>query len=301
MGARGGQGTAPGVGGGGSPSPFDGDLAKQVEAMANARLRARGENPSPRGPAPADRDWGMQRGGRPEAFAPASANQRQGGRAPAQPSPPAQRRGEGSVDDDEPGGFGLEAASAGSFEEAPGRIFEQEASPGGCATGECGPDGAEQIPPAAGQATGGISGAPLSDDPTLGLHERWRRALEGLKASGNSMVYNVLAEGRLAWLRRGEVALGYASSNAFHRASLETGEFRGAAEAFLSEWFSTPTRLRVQDASEDAPASVADENREQRAQREKRLEQEAREHPAVLAALSVLGGEIEDIRVLEEG
>jgi len=277
--------------GAGGASPFDGDLAKQIEAMANAKRRERAgaaaANQPQRGSSPGQHD------SPPAASMAPRQGQGQGGRAPSQPSPPA-RWGEDAGEDDEPGGFATEGAfaqpAAGVFDEAPGRVFEPEASPGGCATGECGAEDEKSTHPAGG----------LRDDPTLGIHERWRLALEALKDS-DSLVYNVLAEGRLAWLRQGEVALGYTPSKAFHRTSAENPEFREPAEAFLSKWFSTPTRLRVQAASEDAPASVADENREQRAQREKRLEREAREHPSVLAALAVLGGEIEDIRVLEEG
>jgi len=188
---------------------------------------------------------------------------------------PRQAGGRGASDrptsggDDESEGHG----------EAP-RTFLPDASPGGCATGECGDPVA-------------------SDDPTQPLPARWRAALEEVRRR-DAMIFSLLSEGRLAWLRDGQVALGFTPDKDFHRAQLSGGEPRRQAEELLSAWFGRATSLLVQAAMADAPESVADEERRARDDRARRLRGEAREHPAVLAALSVMGGEIDDISVFEE-
>lgn len=220
-----------------------------------------------------------------------------------------------------------------------GRAFPREVMPGGCATTECGPDEVTPPQPAVGPSwasgapvaasrgpavpTPPPSAAPWAtataappqrgpvaptqppagagaagDDPTVDPHERWRLAIDSLRKK-DAIVASFLSEGRLLWIRPGEVALGYTPAKAFHRTQLE-GTFSRQAEDFLTSWFGGPTRLRLQEASADAPASVADERRRLRDERARRLRSEAREHPAVLAVQSILGGEIDDIEVLEE-
>lgn len=136
------------------------------------------------------------------------------------------------------------------------------------------------------------------DDPTAEVHARWADAVDGMRRE-NPIIGSCLSEGRLLWLRPGQIALGYAPANHFHRTQLET-TFARQVEELLSAWFKTPTRLHLQEAAADAPASVAEEERKAREARRVRLRTEAREHPAVLAVQSILGGEIDDIEVLEE-
>jgi len=216
------------------------------------------------------------------------------------------------------------------------RPVEVDTSPGGCATNECRDDA--PAPPADGRRAGGdafdvlraaLTGrapspappnraapAPASaptapraapapgpalargDDPTAEVHVRWRDAVEALRRE-NPIIGSCLSEGRLLWLRPGQVALGYTPSNHFHRAQLET-TFARQVEEMLSRWFGAPTKLHLQEAAADAPASVAEEQRKAREERRNRLRAEAREHPAVLAVQTILGGEIDDIEVLEE-
>ena len=171
------------------------------------------------------------------------------------------------------------------------RRVQVDTSPGGCATNECTvPEPAAPPAPAPGAGPG--------DDPTAEVHARWRDAVEAVRRK-NALIGSCLAEGRLVWLRGGEVALGYAPAKAFHRAQLESS-MRLDAERHLADWFGAPMRLNLQQAAADAPASLADEERKAREERRVRLRAEAREHPAVLAVQSILGGEIDDIEVLEE-
>ncbi|AKU89688.1 DNA polymerase III subunit gamma/tau [Vulgatibacter incomptus] len=264
------------------PVPED-DLIGQVEALARARAAPRqagGRAPGRGAPAGGSDDEGE--GGSSGPFA-----------AWDEPSPPPFAPGpERAFRGDEPPPFagaelqrapafrGNETPFPPDFPEIPSRIFAPEASPGGCATNECGePAG--------------------MDDPSLGIRERWRRALEWLRGK-DSMACTFLSEGRLAWLREGEVAVGYSREQAFFRSQLESPASRSAVEELLATYFGRPTRLRLQDAAEDAGSSVAEEDRRSRDDRARRLRSEAREHPSVLAALSVFGGEIDGIDVLEE-
>lgn len=122
--------------------------------------------------------------------------------------------------------------------------------------------------------------------------------MEGLRRE-NALVGACLSEGRLIWLRQGEVALGFEPDKAFHREQLRT-TLAGEASRLLQAWFGGPTRLVLQEADPDAPVSVAEQERRAREERRVRLREEAREHPAVLAVQSILGGEIDEIEVLEE-
>lgn len=133
------------------------------------------------------------------------------------------------------------------------------------------------------------------DAPTPETSERWRQAIDAIRGKKPLLAVH-LAEGRLLWLRPGEVGIGYTPEKKFHRGQLDVRE----AEAQLSAWLADPIRLEVRDAAADAPSSVAEELRQKRDERARRLQSEAEASPAVQAVRDVLGGEIEEIRVLEE-
>lgn len=179
-----------------------------------------------------------------------------------------------------------------SYDEAPTRLFAPEAPPEGCASSDCTVEGEPKDAAAVAELGPG-------DDPTLPMAERWRRLLQALQER-SPVVYSLLAEGRLAWIRPGELALGFDAERSFHRAQLEGGELRARAEEILSRWFGGQTRLRLDVAAPDAPASVAEESRSERRAREEALREEARSHPAVRSVQTVLGATIAEIRILEE-
>jgi hypothetical protein len=133
------------------------------------------------------------------------------------------------------------------------------------------------------------------DDRSLEAGDRWRKAIDAVRERRPMQAIH-LAEGRLLWLRPGEVALGFTPEKKFHRGQLDVRE----AEGLLSGWFGAPTILAVKDAASDAPSSVAEDRRREREERAKRLRAEAEASPAVRAVKELLGGEIEEIQVLEE-
>lgn len=110
-----------------------------------------------------------------------------------------------------------------------------------------------------------------------------------------------LGFGRLLALRPGEAVLAFPKEAAFHRATV-TGSGRATIEQALGQHFGRPTRL-VDEPSEAlcaaAPASFAEEDARQKVDREKGIEAKVRAHPAVRAAMRILGGELEQVQVLE--
>ena len=205
------------------------------------------------------------------------------------------------------------------------RYFPEEASPEGCASGECLPD-APPVTPApppeperesvrpfdihhAGRAAAPVAPMAASgrDNPRRPLQDRWRATVDTVRdASGRHA--KSLASGRLLWIREGEVALAYPPKDAFHKTTVAGGAGRVLIEKALTEHFGRPTKLLVQDAAEGDPGegpgaaliSISEQDAQERAHYEKSTEGRVRGHPAVRAALKQLGGEIEHIQVYDQ-
>jgi hypothetical protein len=162
-----------------------------------------------------------------------------------------------------------------------------DTSPGGCATGECLP---ETAPP-----------APRGrDDATRPLLERWRAALDTVAAESPRHSAS-LKNGRLLSLREGEVAIAFRPDAGFHRTTVTGQSGRAVVERLLSVHFGRPTRLVVDETPGAAGGgkTLAELDAEARAEHERATGQSVRNHPAILATLRILGGELEHIQVLE--
>jgi hypothetical protein len=165
------------------------------------------------------------------------------------------------------------------------RLFQEEASAEGCASGECLPDvkEADAVPEAAKRSTEAV----------------WRAAVEAVRASSARHAAS-LAHGRLVALRKGEVVLAYRPEASFHRTTVTGQSGRAAVEKLLSEHFGQPTRIVLDDAAAaTAPKSLAEQDAEAKAAHEVSTDQTVRGHPAIRSALRILGGELEHIQVLE--
>jgi hypothetical protein len=111
-----------------------------------------------------------------------------------------------------------------------------------------------------------------------------------------------LSNGRLLWIRPGEVALAYTRESGLHKSTVTAQSGKALIEKALAEHFGAPTRLVVEEAPELAAAaapSLAEEEAKSRAAHEKSTDAMVRQHPAVRAALRALGGEVEHIQVLD--
>jgi hypothetical protein len=163
-----------------------------------------------------------------------------------------------------------------------------DTSPGGCATGECLPE-TEPAPTSRGR-----------DDASRPLLERWRAALDTV--AGESPRHSAsLKNARLLSLREGEVAIAFRPDAGFHRTTVTGQSGRAVVERLLSVHFGRPTRLAVDETPGAASGAktLAELDAEARAEHERATGQSVRNHPAILATLRVLGGELEHIQVLE--
>jgi len=180
------------------------------------------------------------------------------------------------------------------------RLFPEEGSAEGCASGECLPEAvAEPEVEAAAEAAPAGNGR---DTPTLPIAERWRAAVESVRTQ-SVRHGTALAHGRLLWLRPGEVGLAYAPNAAFHRGMVTGGSGKALVEKALSEHFGRPMKLLAQEATAEtaaaSPLSIAEQDAQARAAHTSSTEGKVRSHPAIRAVLKILGGEIEHIQVLE--
>lgn len=162
-----------------------------------------------------------------------------------------------------------------------------DTSPGGCATGECLPE--TPVPATRGR-----------DDATRPLLDRWRAALDTVAAESPRHAAS-LKNARLLSLREGEVAIAFRSDAGFHRTTVTGQSGRPVVERLLSTHFGRPTRLVVDENPGAATGgkTLAELDAEARAEHERATGQSVRNHPAILATLRILGGELEHIQVLE--
>ncbi|WP_371745702.1 DNA polymerase III subunit gamma/tau [Myxococcus sp. CA033] len=187
------------------------------------------------------------------------------------------------------------------------RFYPEEASPGGCASGECIPEPElpaaepEPEPPPVLATSPAPAGARGRDNPNLPLIERWRAAVESVKAS--SLRHGTaLANGRLVSMKAGEIILGFLPSAGLHRMTVSAAAGKTIIDKLLAEHFGRAVKLSFQDVSADdtrASLSIAERDAQSRATHEKNTESKVRNHASVRAVLLRLGGEIEHIQIYE--
>jgi hypothetical protein len=96
------------------------------------------------------------------------------------------------------------------------------------------------------------------------------------------------------------VGLAFRPDAGFHRTTVTGQSGRQVVERLLSLHFGRPTRLVVDDqAAPGGEKSLAELDAEERAEHERATGQSVRSHPAIVATLRILGGELEHIQVLE--
>ncbi|MBI5542604.1 MAG: hypothetical protein HY901_01855 [Deltaproteobacteria bacterium] len=126
----------------------------------------------------------------------------------------------------------------------------------------------------------------------------WRQLVNELKAQRKDLVASALAHGRVLILAPGMVRLGYGAADGMYRKQAERGQ--KDAEAILSRLLDQPTGLVFESVTaQDTTQSMAEEDDEREKAREAQLTRQGREHPAVLAAMKILGATVEHVKVLE--
>ena len=202
-------------------------------------------------------------------------------------------------------------------EDADERLFPEEGSAEGCASGEClpptepvaqaqapapepeatEPEPEPEPPPAVAPPAVG------RDNPNRSLPERWRAAVESVKAT-SVRHGTALANGRLQSMKAGEIILGFPPSAAFHKAAVTAAAGKATVDAALAAHFGRPVKLTIQDVAQTQEAhglglSISEQDSHSRATHEKSTEGKVRSHASVRAILKMLGGEIEHIQVYE--
>ncbi|HZX94752.1 MAG TPA: DNA polymerase III subunit gamma/tau [Myxococcales bacterium] len=139
---------------------------------------------------------------------------------------------------------------------------------------------------------------PSSPKP-LDLHARWRQLIESVRAARKPAAASALEHAVPVKIDRGAVQIAYRKGDG-RALILADKETRAAVEAAFEKalGFRAPLILIEQEAPADG--SVAEQKQKLRARASEGRIALAREHPAVRAAVEVLGGEIEDVRDLGE-
>lgn len=130
--------------------------------------------------------------------------------------------------------------------------------------------------------------------------EAWGRAVEALRKASPRQGKSLSFARFLGFSPEG-ARIAFPKDAAFHRGQV-TGMSRPLVEAELSRALGRPIRLLEQldaEAFAQAPRSIAEVEAADRATREKHIERKVREHPAIRAVLTHLGGAIEHVQVLD--
>ncbi|HEX9574254.1 MAG TPA: hypothetical protein VF994_09170, partial [Myxococcales bacterium] len=139
---------------------------------------------------------------------------------------------------------------------------------------------------------------PVASDAGAPLDLRWRALVDAVRAARKMGAATALERAVPLRIENGTVAVGFRNQN--DALPLEDRETRAAVEAAFARALGTKAALRIEQAPEAPQASLHDEKERTRKERKAQRLQAGREHPAVRAAVEVLGGEIEDVRDLGE-
>lgn len=127
----------------------------------------------------------------------------------------------------------------------------------------------------------------------------WALAVSSVR-SASPRVGTSLAFGRLLSFAPPELTLAFARQHAFHR-GVVAGSGRAQVEQLLAAHLGVPVRLRIEEATAatQAAPSPAEREAQQKDARRREIEARVRSHTSVESALRLLGGQIEQIHVLD--
>ena len=138
---------------------------------------------------------------------------------------------------------------------------------------------------------------PEAERRPLDLHSRWRLLIDSVRSAGKPGVAAALEYATPVKIDRSAVQI------AFRKGDGRVGivaDAQVAIEAAFAKALGFPAPLQVVEQEASAEPSVAEQKQKQRAEAQSSRIALAREHPAVRAAVEVLGGEIEEVRDLGE-
>jgi DNA polymerase-3 subunit gamma/tau len=172
------------------------------------------------------------------------------------------------------------------------------------------------VPLPAAQPAGGRSAAPppppfpaerplkKPEPPAVSLPRArgWEGLVEEVKKS-RPMVGSILEHGRLMRLEPPALEIGY-QEGSFHFAHFQDAENRQAVEAAARLYFDHPITLRVVALApdvQDKPPSLVEKRQAQESDRQRRLRENALDHPALKAVQEIFGGEVKAVIPIDKG
>ena len=80
-------------------------------------------------------------------------------------------------------------------------------------------------------------------------------------------------------------------------------DMRQAIQSLAVEYFATDVKIEVEKIGngDKAPLSLHEERTQQESDRQKKLRENAVEHPLVKSALDIFGGKIENVKPIDKG
>jgi DNA polymerase III subunit gamma/tau len=138
----------------------------------------------------------------------------------------------------------------------------------------------------------------IAVDPAAPIDQRWRILVDAVRAARKMSAAAALERAVPLRIEDGTVAVGF--RNASDALVLEDREARAAVEGTFARALGTKVALRIERVPDAPQKSLHDEKERVRKEQKVQRLQAGREHPAVRAAVELLGGEIEDVRDLGE-
>ena len=138
----------------------------------------------------------------------------------------------------------------------------------------------------------------IGADPAAPIDQRWRILVDAVRAARKMSAAAALERAVPLRIEDGTVAVGF--RNASDALVLEDREARAAVEGAFARALGTKVALRIEQVPDAPQQSLHDEKERVRKDQKVQRLQAGREHPAVRAAVELLGGEIEDVRDLGE-
>jgi len=152
------------------------------------------------------------------------------------------------------------------------------------------------------------SSPPLPPDPTGKKPEApsapvdeksWAGLVEFVKQRRRPRISALLEQSSLLALELPQVRIGMQA----RYFSLADAEMRQAIEGLATEYYGTEAKVEFKKVDEvaQAPPSLHEERIRLESDRQKKLRENAAEHPMVKTALDIFGGQIEDIKPIDKG
>ncbi|MCM2265456.1 MAG: DNA polymerase III subunit gamma/tau [Desulfuromonadales bacterium] len=130
----------------------------------------------------------------------------------------------------------------------------------------------------------------------------WEGLVEQVKQS-RPIIGSILEHGRPLRLEPPALEIGYPEGS-FHLAHFQDVDNRQAVEAIARLYFDHPVTLRVVAIAPDhaaAPPSLVEERQALESDRQRRLREDAMNHPALKAVQEIFGGEVKNVIPIDKG